>query len=226
MKINLFCKYCIFLVLIAFVQQSIAQVNQQPDKLFTAGYAHAFIGGLYDGYFPYNQLKQHGDFGLGAPDKLDGELLILNGKIYQTQHTGKTFEITENALSPYAVVNFFKSDKSFELKGSISRKELYNYLDSVLPNSNGIYAIHVKAKFRTLTTRAFPPVNKKPYQPLASMLSLQQFFNFESIEGDLVGYKLPHYMDGANISGYHFHFLSQDKSSGGHISTLLQKSYG
>jgi acetolactate decarboxylase len=78
-------------------------------------------------------------------------------------------------------------------------------------------AIHIKGSFNSLKTRAFPAVTQKPYQPLASMLNLQSFFHFVSIEGDLVGYKLPRYMDGANITGYHFHFLSGDKKSGGHI---------
>lgn len=210
---------CFFCILFAFwVKQSTAQhaINPQYNRLFTAGYAHAFIGGLYDGYYPYNELKLNGDFGLGAPDKLDGELIVLNGKVYQTQHTGKTFEISNTALTPYAVVNFFKADAKYTFKRSISRQELYSYLDSILPNRNGIYAIHIRATFKTVKTRAFPPVTK-PYKPLAEMLSLQQFFNFNTTRGDLVGYKLPEYMDGANITGYHFHFLSEDKSSGGHI---------
>lgn len=218
MRIKNLIKVVFFIAIaLLWAQSNAQQVAPASDRLFTAGYAHAFIGGLYDGYYPYNKLKLNGDFGLGAPDKLDGELVLLNGKIYQTQHTGKTFEVNNNALTPYAVVHFFKADKKFELNKVVNRKTLYTYLDSILINTNGIYAIHLKGKFTTLTTRAFPPVTKKPYQPLAEMLSLQQFFNFKTIEGDLIGYKLPEYMDGANITGYHFHFLSDDKKSGGHI---------
>jgi acetolactate decarboxylase len=214
MKINLKLLICALILL----QQGNAQtINPQHNTLFTAGYAHAFIGGLYNGYYPYHKLKQHGDFGLGAPDKLDGELLVLNGKIYQTQHTGKTFEVNNKALTPYAVVNFFKPEKTIKLSRAIDRVSLYKYLDSVLQNSNGMHAIHIQGKFSTIKTRAFPPVASKPYRPLADMLNLQQFFSYAAINGDLVGYKLPEYMDGANITGYHFHFLSQDKKSGGHI---------
>ena len=33
----------------------------------------------------------------------------------------------------------------------------------------------------------------------------------------MAGFKVPSYMQGINVAGYHFHFLSQDKKSGGHI---------
>ena len=195
--------------------------NPELNHLYTAGHASAFIGGLYNAFYPYSQLKLHGDFGLGAPDLLDGELLILNGKIYQTQASGKTFEIKDNALTPFAVVNFFKADQTLKTTSSLTKEKLYAFLDSILPNQNAIYAIHIKGTFKEIKTRAFPPVKEKPYLPLAEMLPLQQFFSFKNIKGDLVGYRIPAHMEGANISGYHFHFLSADQKSGGHIIELL-----
>src|SRR5690606_1613886 len=62
------------------IQAQESRDAKENNTLFIAGHASAFIGGLYDGYLPYHQLKLHGDFGLGAPDKIDGELLVLNGK--------------------------------------------------------------------------------------------------------------------------------------------------
>src|SRR3954470_4409150 len=75
-----------------------------PDSsLFTVGVGSGLIGGLYDGFYPYKLLKKHGDFGLGAPDKLDGELMIFKGKIYQTQHTGTTSEVDDKQVTPFAM---------------------------------------------------------------------------------------------------------------------------
>ena len=86
-------KLC-FLLLLASLLCLNAQAQKLPalksNTLFTTGHAGAFIGGLYDGYYTYENLKQHGNFGLGAPDKLDGELIILDNEIYQTQSIGKT----------------------------------------------------------------------------------------------------------------------------------------
>ncbi len=122
------------------------------------------------------------------------------------------------------MVSFFKADTTIQVANSLTKEKLYAYLDSVLPFQNKIYAIHIKGNFRQLKTRAFPAVTKKPYRALAGMIPLQHFFNFDNIQGSLVGYRIPAYMDGPNITGYHFHFLSANKQSGGHLIDLLTGS--
>lgn len=209
-------RYFIFLFLFCAGFSSFAQ---QADKgnLFSAGHAAGFIGGLYEDWYPYKELHRHGDFGIGAPAMLDGELIVLDGKIYKTQATGKTSLLGDAEKTPYAVVCFFKAKETYKPSGTLTKAQLYQYLDSLLANQNGIYAIHIKGDFKYMKTRAFPPVTQKPYQPLATMLHLQRFFEFDTIKGDLVGYRLPGYMEGPHISGYHFHFLSADKTAGGHL---------
>lgn len=211
----------VLLCALNLVSLTVKAQKKQKNTLFTAGHASAFIGGLYDAYFPYSQLKLHGNFGLGAPDKVDGELLVLDGKLYQTKSSGKTVEIPDTGRTPFAMINFFKADESLKTTVKMSKDKLYAFLDSVMPNQNLIYAIRIKGEFKTIKTRAFPPAIQKPYKPLAQMLPLQKFFKFEKIKGVLVGYRIPSHMEGPNISGYHFHFLSEDKQAGGHIIDLL-----
>jgi len=191
--------------------------DKPPNHLFTVGVGAGLIGGLYDGYYSYGKLKQHGDFGLGAPDKLDGELVVFQGKIYQTQNTGKTFVVDDKQLTSFAMVNFFQPDKKFTVSSAMNKESLFHFLDSVLTNVNGLYAIHISGTFSYLKTRAFPPVKEHDHTPLASMLSLQHFFEFNNAQGDLIGYRLPSFMDNTNISGYHFHFLNNQKDAGGHM---------
>lgn len=213
-------KPSVILTVVCLLFGSYASAQNKNNTLYTAGHASAFIGGLYDAVYPYSKVLQHGDFGLGAPDKLDGEILILDGKIYQTQSTGKTFLVKPAVLTPFAVVNFFKADRTISPHQSLNKDKLYAYLDSALANKNGIYAIKIKGNFKAVKTRAFPPVKAGPYQPLAEMLPLQHFFTVENMKGTLVGYRIPNFMDGPNITGYHFHFLSDDRKHGGHIIDL------
>lgn len=194
------------------------------NHLFTVGVGAGLIGGLYDGYYPLGQLKQHGNFGLGAPDKLDGEIVVYQGKIYQTQHTGKTFVADDRQLTPFAMVHFFQPDERVVTYRVMDKQSLFHYLDSSLTNVNGLYAIHISGKFSYIKTRAFPPVKAQEHTPLASMLTLQHFFEFNNVQGDLIGYRLPSFMDNTNISGYHFHFLSEQKDAGGHIIDLKTDS--
>jgi acetolactate decarboxylase len=201
----------------------VTQVNSKDtlrNNLYTIGVGAGLIGGLYDGNYSYHSLKQHGNFGLGAPDKLDGELVVFQGKVYQTQYTGKTFQVDDKQLTPFAMVNFFHADKKITIANAINKESLFHLLDSILPNMNGMYAIHISGKFNYIKTRAFPPVKEHDHTPLAAMLHLQRFFEFNTVSGDLIGYRLPAYMDNTNISGYHFHFLSAQKDAGGHIIDL------
>ena len=218
-----FIKYFFVAILLIPAFSAVAQRKAAVTggNLYSAGYASAFIGGLYDAWYPYKKLHQHGNFGLGAPAKLDGELMMLNGKLYKTEYTGKTVPIDDAGKTPYAVVCFFHAAKIYKPAGELTKAALFKYLDSVLTNQNGIYAIHITGKFKYAKTRAFEPVQQKPYVPLAAMLNKQHFFEFNTIKGDLIGYKLPLYMEGAHITGYHFHFLSADKTSGGHIIDVI-----
>ena len=198
-----------------------AQQQTVDNNLFSAGYAAAFIGGLYDAFYPYRQLKLYGDFGLGAPDKVDGELIMLNGKLYQSRANGETIPASDTAKTPYAVVCFFYPAMVFKPGKAMDKVALFHYLDSVLANQNGIYAIHIKGTFGYVKTRAFPPVTQKTYLPLAQMLERQHFFEFHKIKGDFVGFRVPTFLEGQLISGYHFHFLSDTKDNGGHLIDLM-----
>src|SRR5688572_13208043 len=68
-------------------------ITNKYDCLYQAGLANAFISGLYRGIAPVKEIRKHGDFGLGAPDMLDGELVMNKGKVYQTTYTGKTWQV-------------------------------------------------------------------------------------------------------------------------------------
>ena len=39
----------------------------------------------------------------------------------------------------------------------------------------------------------------------------------ENVTGTLVGFRCPPFVAGVNVPGYHLHFLSQDRSQGGHL---------
>ena len=62
---------------------------------------------------------------------------------------------------------------------------------------------------------------EKPYKTLDKALATdQREFNYENIEGTVVALYCPDYMGGLNTPGWHFHFISSDKSKGGHILDL------
>lgn len=79
-----------------------------------------------------------------------------------------------------------------------------------------IYAIRVDGTFRLMKVRSVPK-QVKPYQKLSEVIKTQQTFEFQNIQGTLVGFYCPSYLNGVNTAGYHFHFLSDDRMHGGHV---------
>lgn len=202
---------------IYFTVVGVSVQAQNHDCVFHAGIANALIGGIYDGIYPYGKLKTQGDFGIGAPADIDGELTVLDGHVFQTRYTGETFEPSDSALASFASVHHFKKDTSFILAGIYSKQQFLNVLDSLFPSKTSMFAFKIKGDFYQVKTRAFPPVYERPALPLSSLLDKQHFFEFNNRIGTFVGYRLPSFLNIWSIPGYHFHWLPKDLIGGGHV---------
>ena len=144
-------------------------------------------------------------------------MTILDGKAYQTKSSGETFVMNDEHKTSFAVVTFFKADSVFYNNEIVNQKTLFEFIDKSITNKNGMYAIKITGNFEEIKTRAFPPVQNEPFPPLTNLLDKQQFFEHKNTTGTLVGYYFPEYLNGINVSGLHFHFLSSDKKQGGHL---------
>ena len=205
-------------------KKELEMVNKEKyNKLYQYGVADAFVGGLYKGTLPVKDLKLRGDFGLGAPDMLDGELTMLDGKVYQTKAKGETVEPETDFKTSMSFVTFFKADTVINVENTIGEKALWEQIGKALNNKNTMYAIKITGQFDHIKTRAFPPVKNEPFPLITSIFDTQKFFEFSNTQGTLIGYHLPEYLNGINSKGFHFHFLSTDKTQGGHVLDFTGK---
>jgi acetolactate decarboxylase len=53
--------------------------------------------------------------------------------------------------------------------------------------------------------------------PLRDVVNAQSEFGFADVTGTLVGFWSPRFSETFGIPGYHFHFLSDDRTQGGHL---------
>jgi len=74
----------------------------------------------------------------------------------------------------------------------------------------------MKGQFSFMKTRSVP-AQSKPYPPLAEVTKTQPEFEFNNVEGEIVGFYCPAYAQGINVTGLHLHFLTADRTGGGHI---------
>jgi alpha-acetolactate decarboxylase len=192
------------------------ETSTNQNHLYQFGFADYLLSGNYSGITPISGIKAKGTFGIGAPDNINGEITFEDGKTFLTTSTGQTSEISDTTKLALAVVTEF--DKDFEISLSQQEKgQLINSLDEILNDKNGMYAVKITGTFLRVKTRAFPAVTENPAPATASILDRQKFFELENVKGSLIGFKLPSYLGGLNIVGYHFHFLSEDKTKGGHV---------
>ncbi len=191
----------------------------ESNTLYQVSTIDALLQGVYDGVLPIGELKNHGDFGLGTLDGLDGEMLALDGNFYQVKTNGIAYIVPDNMTTPFAAVTFFKADKSYRIEKPMNLTELENYLDLNLPSNNFIYAVRVDGNFSYLKARSVPKQNK-PYPKLVNVVANQTTFEFKNVSGTIVGFKTPSYMSDINVAGYHLHFITTNKSAGGHVLDL------
>ena len=176
----------------------------------------ALINGAYDGVTSVGELKKYGDTGIGTFAALDGEMLEIDGVAYQIKADGKAYKVADNLLTPFAAVTYFDIDRTLELASGTTYDQLQSYLDSVLPTLNIFYAFKISGTFNNVKTRSVP-VQTKPYPLLTEVTKNQPVFEFNSVQGTIVGFRCPSYVSGINVAGYHLHFLTADKTAGGHI---------
>lgn len=183
-------------------------------------YQESTLGQLDDGEFEglisVGELKEHGDFGIGTFDGLDGEMVGVDGEFFQVDYQGATEEADDRIKTPFAMVTFFESDKSIKLTGQYNYEKSKSTIDGLLPSKDLIYAIKVHGEFDYVQTRSVPK-QQKPYPPLKEVVKKQSVFDFKNIKGTAVGFWVPDYMKSINTPGYHFHFITDDKKGGGHL---------
>jgi acetolactate decarboxylase len=208
---------------IAHAQTQLLPVLPQPSAPDPVAYQYstidALLAGAYDGDLSVNQLKSHGDFGIGTYNRIDGEMILVDGAAYKAKSDGTVVLAGENEKTPFAIATSFSPNYTRTITATTSLKELEEQLDSQLPNKNLFYAVRVEGQFKQVTTRAISPQNK-PYKPLAEVSKTQSVFNFTDTSGILVAFRSPAFSKGINVPGWHYHYLSNDKKSGGHVLGL------
>ncbi len=190
-------------------------LKAEVHTVFQVSTSGALVAGVYDREVSVGTLLEHGDFGLGTFAGLDGEMVVLDGKAFQVRGSGAVHEAPAEAGSPFAVVTRFSADRVGETESVSSFDGLGAACDCFRASDNIFHAVRLDGRFRKVKARAVCP--PKPGTPLAEAAKTQSEFTFEDVDGTLVGIWSPAYSAEFSVEGYHFHFLSNDRSQGGHV---------
>ncbi len=176
----------------------------------------ALLAGAYDGQMTLGELSRHGNLGLGTFDALDGEMIALDGIIWQAKSDGTIHRPPLSETTPFAALVNFDADQTASLPGPLTAKALQAKTDQLAPNKNLFLAVRADGEFPRMKVRIIPR-QKKPYPPLTEAAKTQPVYEYTNVTGTIVGFRCPAFVKGINVPNYHLHFISDDRKLGGHI---------
>jgi len=178
---------------------------------------NALMTGVFDADVPCTALLDSGDFGIGTFDRLDGEMVVLDGVVYQVKADGSVCVADPAAKTPFATVCTFPKDSGDRVTCADKDYDgVKAVIDKDWPQQNLFYALRVDGTFPVMKTRSVP-AQQKPYPPLKDIAAKQPEFTMTNVCGTLVGFRCPAFVKGINVPGYHLHFISSDRTQGGHV---------
>lgn len=193
-----------------------ARATGDREILYQVSTIDALMLAVLDGVQPVGEIRKHGDFGIGGFDALDGEMIVLDGIVYQAKADGHIYLASDSQTSPLATVTYFDRDFAVTTDRAMNFSVLSSMSSSMLPSVNMVYAVRIHGTFPAMKVRAIP-AQQKPYPTLAEAAKSQSVYTYSDCNGTVVGIYTPVFFKGLNAVGYHIHFISDDRKNGGHI---------
>lgn len=190
--------------------------GREHHVLFQASTIGALLDGAYDGDLRFEQLAEHGDLGLGTVNALDGEMIALDGRFYRADVEGAIAEVGPGERTPFAVVTEFEPAIDEPIEGTLDHDGLLARLDALIPAGAASCAIRLDGCFDLVRARSVPR-QSPPYRPLTEVVAEQHVFELGDVEGTMLGFRFPDYVEGIEVSGYHLHFIDAGRRRGGHV---------
>lgn len=190
------------------------------NVLYQVSTLQALILGYSRTVINVGELIQKGDTGLGTFEDVNGEMIVMDGQCYRSDQNGNVTRVDPGTGVPFAAVANYYGEQRFLLQNISNMQSLQTELTRKIEEVFGLNSMHIvriEGEFEKVDARSEGPYRSHHIRLKDVLFHTQQSFLFENIRGTLVGVYFPDYMDGINMPGWHLHFLSEDRSKGGHV---------
>src|SRR5258708_29831201 len=170
-------------------------LHSSPRRMYQVSSSTALVEGVYSGSVLSSALLEHGDFGVGTFEGLDGEMVILDGEIYQA--AGNVRRRSDDFLVPFASITHFRGDTVVQIEKAASLKDIELACDPNRVSDNLFYAVRVDGVFDSIHARAVHPVPQG--SRLLDAAKTQLEFHFDNVEGTLVCLWSPSYSSSFSV---------------------------
>lgn len=188
----------------------------EDNHIYQYSLANALMDGVSETGITAEKLARMGNHGLGTFARMNGELVFLDGEIYQLQAEGNVRRADSSDIIPFAVSTKFVPQKTAEvtLRNKDDIDHALNDFDNHAKNLFMTYRIN--GRFDYLKCRTVRGQEYKG-QPLSELGEKQSVETYEDVAGTIVGFRTPKNWQGFNIAGEHLHFIQGDRKAGGHV---------
>ena len=192
-------------------------------EIFQTSLMSALLDGVYEDEMTVADLLIRGSFGIGTFNGLDGEMLIIDGTCYPLRADGGVSKADLGAYTPYAVVTNFVPHIESKLPQNIVRAEASTFIDKMTASQNYMYALRIDGDFEWIRMRTVVK-QEKPYRPMVEATDEDAIVELHDVSGVVAGFRTPLYEQGIGVPGCHTHFVTDDRTAGGHVLDFKLRS--
>ncbi|MDI9337329.1 MAG: acetolactate decarboxylase [Alphaproteobacteria bacterium] len=179
--------------------------------------------GHYEGVESYTSISSLVDFGFGAYQNFQANLIVLDGVFFKTTSAGlqRAGLPYSSDSSSFSITCRFHSDLNINFNGKIGGlSQMQTLLKPYLKDTiNTLYAIKIVGEFDSISTR-IPKLQTQPFPILDSVLKYPFVFNLKNTTGTLLVYYIPQKYKQATPTGFHFHFIDNNRLSTGQVVNM------
>jgi len=174
------------------------------------------LGGHYDGIVSVGEVKKLGNLAIATMDRLDGEVQMIDGVVYQACADGQVYLPGDDETIPFGTIADFHAENTVRLADIPSYEQFEARMSECCLRNDFPLAIRLSGRFAGMKVRTVKR-QEKDGVGLAEAAKDEAVFEFRDVSGDLVGFRLPEYINGINAPGWHLHFMDEARKHGGHV---------
>lgn len=185
------------------------------EQTYQLQLAHVLLDGGYDGVATLEEALAGGDHGLGTVDRLDGELVVVDGEPWRVDALGNADLLPMDTRTPFVVVSSMPSPTKMTLR-DCTREQVQAAIEDLVADPGAIVSVRLEGSFDQVLVRSVP-AQEPPYRPYAEVCATDEVrWEHKPFFGVFVGFRFPDLEPGATLPGLHLHGLDRLRTTGGH----------
>lgn len=188
----------------------------EANHIYQYSLLNALMDGVCETGTTVSDFSKRGNQGLGTFARMNGELLFLDGNVYQLLSQGNVRVADPQDIIPFGVSTQFEAQSTVTV-----RLQSKDDIDAALQKFNGhaknlFMTYRVTGRFQHVKCRTVAGQEYKG-QPLAELGKKQSVEEYEDVKGTIVGFRTPKNWQGFGVAGEHLHFIDDERKAGGHV---------